>query len=43
MYHVRKLLIGLGLKWRENVTDVNNNNDVTSTSALPFVEFIFRI
>ena len=29
------------VKCRENVTDVNNNNDFTSTFALPFVDFKF--
>jgi len=29
------------VKWGENVRDVNNNNSVASTSALPFPDFTF--
>jgi len=31
------------IKPRETATDANNNNDVTSTSTLPFVEIAFYI
>ena len=42
VYHVTLFVIGRGSqKMFESAMDVNNNNDVTSTSASPFVELTF--
>ena len=42
IYHVLSLRLVEYVKWHDDETDVNKNNDVSLKSALPLADFTFR-